>query len=240
MPFDAKHANKSWGGARNRADRVSHALPLAKAKSIIAAAYKAQASGLAFNRHVTIHWTAAGMADDQAAAATGRLIKLMSDWLRTKGSKAAWLWVRENDTGDGSKGSHVHILLHSPDTLPIDRMWRRWLRKVTAQPYRVGTVHTSRIGGTVNCYQSNPALYAVNLDAVLAYLCKGVNSHDGATLGLPRTEPGGRVTGKRAAWAQCLSGKTAGPYFGNQPRTAVTNPKIELRTKFAQIALFRP
>jgi hypothetical protein len=197
--FDAK---PRWGGARN--DAISNTLPLAKAKAIINAAHCAQSIGLAFNRHVTFHWTAAGLADDQAAQATGKLIKLMSDWLRTKGVKAAWAWVRENDDGDGSKGSHVHILLYSPDTLPIGRMWRRWLRKVTGQPYRRGIVHTSRIGGTVNCYRSNPALYAVNLDAVLAYVCKGVNSADGAALGLRHTEPGGIIIGKRVAGAQVI------------------------------------
>jgi hypothetical protein len=83
--FDAK---PRWGGARN--DAISNTLPLTKAKAIISAAYRAQAMGLAFNRHLTVHWTAAGLPDDQAAAATGKLIKLMSDWLRTKGVKAAW------------------------------------------------------------------------------------------------------------------------------------------------------
>ncbi len=198
--IDAKHG---WGGARN--DAISHNLPLAKARAILAAAGNARSIGLAFNRHVTIHWTAAGFTDEQAAQATGRLIKLASDWQRTKGVQPAWAWVRENDEGDGSKGSHVHILVHCPDTLPIGRMWRRWLRKVTDLPYRAGAIHTSRIGGTVNCYSSNPALYAVNLGAVLAYVCKGVHSADGVTLGLPRTEAGGKVIGKRAAWAQCLN-----------------------------------
>jgi hypothetical protein len=204
MSFDAKPSRPSWGGARNRADRVSDHLTLAKAQAIITAGYRALSIGLPFNRHITIHWTAAGLTDDQVAHATGRLIKLASDWLRTKGVKAAWAWVRENDDGDGSKGSHVHILLHSPDTVSIGRMWRRWLRKVTGQPYRRGVVHTSRIGGTVNCYKSNPALYAANLDTVLAYVCKGANSADGATLGLRHTEPGGRVIGKRSAIAQFL------------------------------------
>jgi hypothetical protein len=97
MPFDVKHISKDWGGARNRADRVSHTLPLAKALAIIIAAYRAHSLGLSFNRHVTIHWTAAGIVDDQAAAATGRIIKLATDWMRTKGNKAAWTWVREND-----------------------------------------------------------------------------------------------------------------------------------------------
>ncbi len=87
-------------------------------------------------------------------------------------------------------------------------MWRRWLRKVTGQPYRKGCVHTSRIGGSLNCHQSNPTLYAINLDAVLAYLCKGVDPMEGDVIGLPRTEPGGTIIGKRAACWQ-FRGKSA-------------------------------
>jgi sorbitol-specific phosphotransferase system component IIBC len=82
-------------------------------------------------------------------------------------------------------------------------MWRRWLRKVTGQPYRRGVVHNSRIGGTVNCYKSNPALYAVNLDAVLAYVCKGVSPSDAARLSI-KHEPGGIIIGKRVAGAQVI------------------------------------
>ena len=115
-----------------------------------------------------------------------------------------WAWVRENDSGDGSKGSHVHILLHCPATVPIGSMWRRWLKRITGHAYRRGTVHTSRIGGSLNTYATFPTVYRANLDRVLAYLCKGVRPEVGATLGLPRTEPSGLVIGKRAAICQFL------------------------------------
>ena len=204
MPFDGKHARNTWGGTRNRADRTSDALPLAKARSIIAAAYQAKAIGLPFNRFITVHWERAGIADNHAALATARLVKLASDWAASKGVRILWAWVRENDAGDGSKGSHVHILLHCPARLPIGRMWQRWLRRITARPYQRGTIKSERIGRTLNAHDGAPIVYCQNLDVVLAYLCKGVHSHDGATSGLPRTESGGRVIGKRAAWSQCL------------------------------------
>jgi hypothetical protein len=198
----------TWGGRRNRRDRVSYALPLAKARAIIGAAYRARAIGLPFNRHVTVHWTALGLTDADAAEATGRLAKLAADWLRTKGQQFACAWVREHDIGDGSKGSHVHILLHCPDTLPIGRMWLRWLRTVSGRPYRRGGVHTTRIGGTLNCHRSNPASYDANLDAVLAYIAKGVSPADAATLGLPKQQVGGCIIGKRAGSSQNIGAKS--------------------------------
>jgi hypothetical protein len=199
-----KPPRQAWGGARNRADRLRDHLTLAKARAIIAAAFRSQTIGMPFTRFVTVHWQAAGVGDDRAAWATGRLIKLASDWAASKGGRILWAWVREHDTGDGSKGSHVHILLHCPDGFPIGRMWRRWLRRITGQPYRRNTIKSLSIGGSLRAASTSPELYAINLDAVLAYVCKGVHSADGVALGLPHNEPGGLIIGKRAAWSQCL------------------------------------
>jgi hypothetical protein len=203
-PDNEMPALSTWGGARNRADRVSDLLPLAKAQAVIGAAHRAIAFDMPLNRFVTVHWTRAGVNDDRAAWATGRLIKLASDWVVRSGGRIAWTWVRENDDGDGSKGSHVHILLHCPDTVPIGRKWLSWLSRITGRRYRRGTIKSVRIGGSLNAHSSTPAHYRHNLDAVLAYVCKGVHYADGVALGLPLTEPSGRVIGKRAAWSQNL------------------------------------
>lgn len=144
-----------------------------------------------FNRFVTVHWTALGISDDIAARATGMLIKLAADWCATKGVKLSWAWVRENDDGDMTKGSHVHILLHCPAELPIGRMWRRWLRRATGVSYRKGALASRSIGPTLNTCTSNLALHRDNLDAVLTYITKGIDP-----------DLGGRVMGKRAAWCQ--------------------------------------
>ena len=204
VPFNAKH-RLSWGGARNKASRVSHALPLDKAKRIIEAGDRALARRLAFNLFVTVHWEKSGLTDAQAAKATGDLIKLASDWMRYKGATALWGWVRENDKGDGSKGSHVHILLHCPASLPIAKQFRRWLKRITGRAYAAGAIKTRRIGGTLNCYATNPALYRANLDAVLHYCIKGISPADAKVLPLQRQQQdGGIIIGKRAAWSQNL------------------------------------
>ena len=202
---DAKPSVNGWGGARNRADRVSETLTLFKAQAVIKGAYRARKIGLPFNRFVTIHFERAGLADADAAKATGKIMKLAADWARKHGRVIAYSWVRENDMGDGSKGSHVHILCHCPDALPIGRMWQRWLRKVTCKPYRARAIKSERIGGTLNAHYKNPAAYLQNLDRVLAYVCKGVSLTDAITLGLPRHELGGRVMGKRAGISQNIS-----------------------------------
>ena len=60
---------QGWGGARNRADRVSDCLSLNQAEGIVRAAHRACAIGLRFNRHVTIHWERADVPDAKAAGA---------------------------------------------------------------------------------------------------------------------------------------------------------------------------
>jgi hypothetical protein len=205
---DATHALSGWGGARNRADRVSNSLTLAKAQAIIGGAYQARKIGLPFNRFVTIHFERAGLNDADAATAIGKIMKLATDWTRKQGQVISYAWVRENDTGNGSKGSHVHILCHCPDALPIGRMWQRWLRKATGRPYRARAIKSERIGGTLNAYATTPAAYLQNLDRVLAYICKGVAPADAIALGLPRQESGGRIIGKRAGLSQNIGSKT--------------------------------
>ena len=87
-----------------------------KAIELIEAAQRALAIGLPFNRHLTVHWAKANLSDAEAAAATGRMIKLICDWARKHGGKVVHAWVRENGP---DKGTHSHILLHIPQGLSL-------------------------------------------------------------------------------------------------------------------------
>jgi hypothetical protein len=189
-----------WGGARN--DHVTTALSGKQVAGLRGAAARAIAAGRPLNRMVTVHWGALGIADGQARRATGRLVKLAADWCASKGVKMTWAWVRENDYGDGSKGSHLHLALHCPAGEPIGRMWQRWLRRISKRRYSRGAVHSRAIGRTLANYESNPDLYRDNLTAALQYMTKGVRPADAAALGIVRTEPAGKVIGKRAGWWQ--------------------------------------
>lgn len=178
-----------WGGARNHV--VSRALAVRHVTALHRAAVAAIKAGLPFNRFVTVNWHVLGVADAEAARATGRLIKLASDWCATKGVKMAWAWVRENDDGDGSRGSHVHIVLHCPASLPIGQRWRGWLRRITGSSYRKRGVKSHAIGPKLTTCISNSPLYRENLVRLLDYMVKGTNP------GM-----GGRIIGKRAGWWQ--------------------------------------
>jgi hypothetical protein len=203
----AKAGRSGWGGARNSASRYSDALTNKQTAEIIAAAQFAARIGLPFNRHLTIHWEAAGVPDCEGAAATAAFLTLARDWLRKRGVPFAWLWVREN--GDG-KGSHVHILLHCRPELgrAFAGMQRRWLRRVTGKPYRPRTIRTARIGGTLRAFETAPAVYADNLARVVVYLLKGASPEAARALGIKRPEPGGRIIGKRCSTSQNI-GRTA-------------------------------
>lgn len=201
--FSATARRNGWGGARNSASRTSDALTVKQTAEIIEAAQFAARIGLPLNRHLTIHWEAAGVPDCEAGAATAAFLTLARDWLRKRGAPFAWAWVREN--GDG-KGSHVHILLHCRPEVARDfsGIQRRWLRRVTGKPYRARVIRTARIGGTLTAAQSAPVAYVENLATVVGYLLKGASPAAARALGLERLEAGGRIIGKRAATSQNL------------------------------------
>lgn len=203
-PSVASSPAPRWGGRRNSGSRTSHSLSLIQATNILEAAQFAAAAGMPFNRHLTIHWQQAGIADERAAWATGRFLKLAGDWIAKRGGRFAWAWVREN--GD-AKGSHVHILLHLPAGTRIGTMQQRWLRSTTGKPYSASTIKTARIGGTAGAAHSAPAAYRANLAAVVAYVLKGASQAAARKLGLNRLEAGGRIMGKRAATSQNIGRK---------------------------------
>lgn len=201
----------TWGGARNTRHRTSTGLTSRQVRGIRRAALDAWESGAPLNRHTTVHWGVAGLPDAEAAAATGRLLKLIADWARTRGWRLRWLFVREHDAAAG-KGAHVHLLLHVPasEAAFFSRRLRRWLRRVTGKAYRAGTVRSRPIGPTVGTATTAPRVYKANLSAVLAYVCKGASPAAAAELGLGRVERTGVVMGKRAGWSQSTTSGGAG------------------------------
>lgn len=211
------------GGARNRADRESHALTTAQIGNLKAAEHHAKRIGLTFTRMITIHWEAAGVPLAGMAKATGRFTDLMTKALARHGCGTAWLWVHES--GDG-KGGHCHLLAHVPANLVpvITALQRGWLRRITGQPYRASVIHSKPIGGRLGLELGNPDLHAINLEAALAYVLKGANLEALAQFGLQRFEQGGRVIGKRCGTSQNI-GRTAraGGYQQVQAYTGVTS-----------------
>ncbi|WP_353200507.1 hypothetical protein [Sandarakinorhabdus sp.] len=197
---------------------MTAAISLQQARGLVAAAAHAERIGLPPNRLVTLHWAALGLGDDLAAAAIGRVLKLWREALAERGLPFACVWARENDDGDASKGSHVHILAHVPAAAGpgFMRRLRGWARlaaggridrrrgRIDGPAYVAGAVNTRRIGGRLVVAQG---VHEANLAAALGYLLKGADEATAAALGLTRREPGGRLTGKRVGWSENIGAK---------------------------------
>jgi len=193
------------GGARPRATRISEALALKEVDKIARAIRIAEEIGLPLNRFITIHWERAGVADHQAARATGRFLKLARDNLASKRLPFAYVWVRENDEGDGSKGDHAHILAHVPDGRTLGPAQRRWIKIISGKPYRKQVIHTRVIARHSNAAQNEPALYRLNLTIVRDYILKGASGPASIAFDLPLWGRGGRVQGQRIGMSKNLS-----------------------------------
>lgn len=189
------------GGARNRADRESHALTAEHIVNLEAAERHARAIGLPFTRMITIHWQAAGVALADMVKATGRFLDLLTKALARNEAKTAWLWTLEN--GD-RKGGHCHLLVHVPAALVsiLTKLQKGWLRRITGKPYRARVIHSKPIGGRLGLEAGNPELHSINLAVALGYILKGADAKAAEQFGLARLEAGGRIIGKRCGTSQ--------------------------------------
>ena len=154
---------------------------------------------------MTIHWERAGITENKAAQATAQFLKYARDWLASKFLPFAYIWVRENDFGDGTKGDHVHILCHIPKGRGFGKLQQRWLNAITRAKYRQGVILTRRIAGTANAAITSPEHYQVNLANVAEYVLKGGSKAIAEALGLGRWGDGGRVVGQRVGKSRNLS-----------------------------------
>lgn len=202
----ALSAGSTGRGARNRADRESHALTVAQIANLRAAERHAEKIGLPFTRMISIHWGAAGVPLAGMVKATGRFTDLMAKALARHGSGTAWLWTHEN--GDG-KGWHCHLLAHVPAALVsrLTGLQRGWLRRIAGKPYRARVIYSKPIGGRLGVEACNRDLHAVNLEAALAYVLKGASPEAASKHALERLEAGGRVIGKRCGTSQNIGAK---------------------------------
>ena len=192
--------------SRSRETRPSSYLSKAAAENIIAAAQHAALTGRPLNRFTTLHYEAAKVSDP--VKATGRLLKLASDWLRTKGEPLFAIWVRETGI---EKGEHLHLLWHVPNKLAktFANRERRWRNKIGmklaagasySRPVGLSYRHALRRTEYGECY-------ADHLLAAVGYVLKGAHPRTVESLGLPRCEPQGLIAGKRSGMTENLNRK---------------------------------
>ena len=194
----ARAQERSWGGARNRADRVSEHLTRRQVEGMLQAAARLEKQSKKFNRHWTVHYERAGIADRDGAAFVRGILKRAGEMVRRAGGSMAAIWVRENGNG---KGAHVHILLHVPNGFTLRNRTRRWI-EAAGGTYRRNVSRVTIIGGTLASARADSQRHRANVQAILGYLCKAANPATGKALGLPRYGEGGRVIGKRCGWTQ--------------------------------------
>ncbi len=165
----------------------------------MAAADHAARIGLRFNRHWTVHYQRAGIAEADASRFIWRLLKLTREYAQRHGGNFAAVWSREN--GD-NKGGHVHILMHLPADLPLTGRTAKWVR-LAGGACVAGVSFVRSVGGRLLAADNGGEHYAVNVAIVREYLLKGAAGEVRAALGLERF-PGeqGEVIGKRCGWTQ--------------------------------------
>lgn len=193
-------ARGTWGGARNRRDRVTTALSQLQTEGILKALAVADLKGLPLTRHWTVDYELAGIADRDGAAFVGRLLAIVGRFARVRGGRFAAVWVREVGQRNGA---HVHIAFHLPRGWLLGCLTRRWI-KAAGGRYSKGVSHIRPIGGSLNCAWTSPALYRENLERLGNYLTKGSDSAVAAELGLELLKPGGEIIGKRWGRTQNL------------------------------------
>ncbi len=190
----------TWGGARNRRDRVTTALSQRHAEGLLMAMAVADLAGMPLTRHWTVDYERAGIADRDGAAFVGRLLALCGRYARAKGGRFAAVWVREVGVRNGA---HVHIAFHLPRGWRLGYLTRRWIKAAGGQ-YSKGVSHIRPIGGSVNGAWTSPALYRENLERLGNYFTEARDNAVAAELGLDRLKPGGAIVGKRWGRTQNL------------------------------------
>lgn len=195
-------ARGTWGGERNRKDRVTTALKQEHAEGILRAIAVAELKGMPLNRFWTVNFQWAGIDDSDGVTFIGKLLALCHRYARAREGSFAAVWVREI----GAKnGAHVHIALHFPFGWKLSgHLPRKWI-KAAGGTYRTKVSKMEAIGGSLICAETNPGHYWANAEAVANYMVKGSTDAVADELGLERRKSGGRVIGKRWGRTQNLS-----------------------------------
>lgn len=197
-------AKGTWGGARNRRDRVTTALRQQHAEGILRAIAVAELNGLALNRFWTVNYEWAGIDDSDGAAFVGRLLAQCGRYARARGGAFAAVWVREIGV---KNGAHVHIAIHFPTGWKLrGHLPRKWI-KAAGGKYSAKVSDMRPIGGRLDCNLNNSQHYWANAEAMGNYMVKGSADAVADELGLVTRKNGGRVIGKRWGRTQNLNSK---------------------------------
>lgn len=186
-----------WGGARNRADRITNSLSDKQVVALLDAAEFAISEGRTFQRHWTIHYGKAGIKAAYGARFVSHVLALVAKQARREGGTLTALWVRERAS---DKGEHVHILMHLPADMRLHGRTRRWIEAAGGQ-WRPGVSCVRIVGGRLSKFAvDRSAHHLANIQNVTRYLLKAGGAKTCARLDLSRSGNGGTIVGKRCGW----------------------------------------
>lgn len=194
---------KTWGGARNFKQNASEHLSLEQCQRLIRAFNNSEKLGLPFNRHWTVHYEKAGVAEENATQFIGRLLKLVREYAGRHQKPFSCIWVRE---GGVKHGGHVHILMHLPPELSLRGRIRKWIRLAGGASKRKVSKIAS-VGGRLNSSAATTH-HKQNAEAVVSYLLKCASEAAGLKLGLSRFGVRATIAGKRCGYSQNLGRRT--------------------------------
>ncbi len=143
MPNRAARRRLQRGGKRLDGERVTAQLKPAQCHNLIDATMRAWDACQPFNRWITLLWERGGIAARDNVKATGRFVKLASDWARQHGYRLIWAWVQE---WGPVNLAHVHLLLYVPPELnwQFQNMPLRWVKQILPGQYVTGVLESHR------------------------------------------------------------------------------------------------
>lgn len=182
--------------------KLSNFITPLQASNLIDGAVFAYKNGIGFSR--AIHFNCSVMKVDSFVLAQ-RFSKLSSDWLRSKGAKPAYAWIRENPAGV----DNLHWSGHVPDDLSkaFVKMQKRWVKEAGGKVRKNGIL-SQKIGirpGERDRILSDTE-YCNNLHRWTGYLLKGSIEDVCDELCIDH-QPQGAVWGRRVGLSENISRK---------------------------------
>lgn len=178
--------------------KTSRYIQLPQAIGFIEAAGKAYCHDIPWNTHIVIHLQLSGVRSIDAAKHVQQSIHKLGKYHKRHGMPFSYGWVLENA---GPKGTHVHILLHRPNKLPMHSMRYRYdVLKIFKLPNKKGVLKVEKFWS----HQS----YETNLYEMLSYVLKGLRKGTEDRLEqrtgfrIKETKDQGLIYSKRISWSR--------------------------------------
>jgi hypothetical protein len=178
--------------------KQSHYIQLPEALGFIDAAEKAYYNETPWNCHIILHLEQAGIPPLKVAKHVQEAIHRLGKYHKKHGMAFCYGWVLENAP---IKGTHLHILLHRPNILPMHFMTYRWaiLKRFKIRNEK-DILRVKKFWSHQN--------YHRNINKLLSYTLKGLRKgaeqrlEDQTGIRVLKSKGEGLIYGKRIGWSR--------------------------------------